>query len=174
MDHAHNDVDCSPEFATRVSAGADSFADRLPPDAGLSIPERIDAWLHTLQRRDIRRLTMMYADQVSGYASSLPWDSLRMCEVRRAWELRLSQTRGLLRTEVVDLQHHESGQIGFAHFLLILSSDAQESFDTQTLRVTLGFRRQDSAWQIVLEHITDSQEFIPDQEWIVSCPDTEQ
>lgn len=79
---------------------------------------------------------------------------------RKAWEEMFSRFKGTPKIAITDLNITVDGNVGFGHsFMRVTGTDMQGHPVDRIVRVTDGYRKIDSNWLIVHEHISVPVDF---------------
>lgn len=105
----------------------------------------VENWANAVRAKDMEGVLAHHADDVVMFDVPAPLQARGMEEYKRTWKLFFDNSPGGPGSfDLTDLQITATETVAYCHALVKI-------FDS-TVRLTMGFRRQDSRWLIAHEH----------------------
>jgi uncharacterized protein (TIGR02246 family) len=105
----------------------------------------VENWAKAVRAKDMESVLAHHADDVVMFDVPAPLQARGMEEYKRTWELFFDNSPGGPGSfDLTDLQITATEAVAYCHALVKI-------FDS-TVRLTMGFRRENSGWLIAHEH----------------------
>jgi ketosteroid isomerase-like protein len=117
------------------------------------IKKIIDGFMSALCQKDVKAMLSYYAADLIAFDVKPPFQVKGAVAWRHIWEACIGYFPSTFKTEIRDLTIRVSRDVAFAHYMFRLTGPEKDHAAMQTwLRITTGFKKDQSRWKIVHEH----------------------
>lgn len=141
-------------------------------DDEAAIRRMMTAWSRALEAKDLDGLTADYAPDAVLYDAIPPYKTIGAGNIRQVWANCLPYFPDQFKSEHRDVSIHVAGDTAFLHCMHhFIPTPADHPCGQTWMRVTVGYRRIDSKWKVVHEHVSIPFNPMNNQAWFISDPD---
>jgi uncharacterized protein (TIGR02246 family) len=179
-----SDIEIRPVFGIEDFAASDPTGELMQKERELydkienmsadeaEIRHMMHEWSRALEAKDLDRLFKNYAPDAVLYDAIPPYKAVGVKNIRQAWANCLPYFPESFQSEHRDIQIHVAGDTALMHCLHhFIPTPADDPIGQNWLRVTVGYRKINSEWKVIHEHISTPFNPMNNQAWMITNPD---